>query len=78
MNNNKSNQELKIGDTVELKSGGPPMIITKYDKCDDIGYFTCQWFAGEKLEEDLFTPGSLQLVVVKPRKKGTAKSKSNL
>ena len=71
MSNSKSNQELKIGDTVELKSGGPPMIITKHNKHDDIGYFTCQWFAGEKLEEDLFTPGSLQLVVKKLHKKGT-------
>lgn len=69
MNNSKSNQPLKIGDTVELKSGGPPMTITKYDGRE---YFTCQWFAGEKLEEDLFTPGSLQLVV-KPHKKGTVK-----
>ena len=71
MSNNKSNQALKIGDTVELKSGGPPMTITKYDKYDGIGYFTCQWFAGEKLEEDLFTPDSLQLAVKKPHEKGT-------
>ena len=66
MNNSKSNQKLKIGDTVELKSGGPPMTITKYEKYDDIGYFTCQWFAGEKLERNLFIPSSLQLVVKSP------------
>lgn len=73
MSNSKANQEFKIGDTVKLKSGGPPMIIFKYDKVDDIGYFTCQWFTGKKLEDGLFTPDSLQLVVKKPHEKGTVK-----
>lgn len=75
MNNNKSNQKLKMGDTVELKSGGPPMTITNYDGRQ---YFTCQWFARGKLEKGFFIPDSLQLVVVKPHEKGTAKSKGNL
>ncbi|MBA7513371.1 hypothetical protein ES705_05386 [subsurface metagenome] len=71
MNNNRSNQEFKTGDTVELKSGGPPMTIVDY--AADGKRLRCQWFVGEKLEEGFFTPGSLQLVVVKPHKKGTVK-----
>ena len=71
MNNSKSNQELKIGDVVQLKSGGPTMTIKSIDKSG--GSIHCQWFAGDKfdkLENDYFSPGSLQLVV-KSHKKGT-------
>jgi len=71
MNNNKSNQEFKIGDTVELKSGGPTMTIVYYDVKR---YFKCSWFVGGKVEDDFFPPDSLRLVV---KKKGTAKSKGN-
>ncbi|GAG89776.1 unnamed protein product [marine sediment metagenome] len=60
MSNSKSNQELKIGDTVELKAGGPPMTIADY--AADGKRFRCQWFVGEKLEEGFFTPDSLKLV----------------
>ena len=74
MSNSESNQALKMGDTVELKSGGPPMTIADYAG----KWFKCQWFVEEKLEENFFTHDSLQLVVEKPHKKGTAKSKSNL
>ncbi len=72
MNNSESNQKLKIGDTVQLKSGGPPMTIAGYDGRE---YFTCQWFAGDKVEKGYFPPDALQLVVVKPHKKGTASFK---
>jgi len=47
MDNSKSNQEFRTGDTVQLKSGGPKMtvegIISDYD-------VRCQWFAGKKLD----------------------------
>jgi len=72
MDNNKSNQELKTGDTVQLKSGGPPMTIIKVE--DEEAY--CKWFKGEyhdKVDSGHFPFNSLQLVVVKPHKKGTAK-----
>ena len=62
MDNSKSNQEFKTGDTVELKSGGPPMTIADY--AANVKSFRCQWFVGEKLEEGFFTPDSLKLVVV--------------
>lgn len=78
MNNSKSNQALKIGDVVKLKSGGPTMTIHSIDKSG--GWINCQWFAGDKLdklENGYFSPDSLQLVAVEPHKKGTAKSKGN-
>lgn len=62
MSNSKSNQEFKIGDVVELKSGGPDMTVNNIDKN---GQIYCQWFAGEhdKAREGYFPSGSLQLVV---------------
>jgi len=71
MSNSESNQKFKIGDTVELKSGSPPMTIADYNYSTK--KFGCQWFVGEKVEKDFFTSDSLQLVVVKPHKKGTVK-----
>ena len=64
MSNNKSNQALKIGDTVELKSGGPLMTIEEYKK----GSFICQWFWEGEVNRGYFPPDSLRLVV---KKKGT-------
>jgi len=58
MDNSKSNQEFKTGDTVQLKSGGPIMTIVKYD--GDIREFRCSWFAGDKVEYGYFPPDSLQ------------------
>jgi len=71
MSNSKSNQELKIGDTVRLKSGGPKMTVAKLE--DKYGQIYCVWFAGEydKVYHDYFQPDTLQLVD-KPNKKGTA------
>jgi len=70
MNNSKSNQEFKVGDTVRLKSGGPLMtiMITNYD---GKRHFYCQWFTKDedKVREGYFPPDSLQLVV-KSHKKG--------
>ncbi|MBA7489812.1 hypothetical protein ES702_00346 [subsurface metagenome] len=58
MSNSESNQELKTGDIVQLKSGGPPMTIADY--AADGKRFRCQWFVGEKLEDGYFPPDSLQ------------------
>ena len=77
MNNNKSNQKFKNGDTVRLKSGGPLMTISNYN---DKGHLYCLWFSKDedKVRDGYFPLDSLQLVVVKPHKKGTVKSKGNL
>jgi uncharacterized protein YodC (DUF2158 family) len=41
--------QFKIGDTVQLKSGGPPMTVTGYGK-DEEGNprVTCTWFDHEQ------------------------------
>ena len=69
MNNSKSNQVLKIGDTVQLKSGGPFMTVVS---CEHERDFRCLWFTGDedKAREGYFPPDSLQLAV-KSHKKGT-------
>jgi uncharacterized protein YodC (DUF2158 family) len=51
----------KVGDIVKLKSGGPEMTIEAlpnqhYD-------YSCQWFAGKKLERGHFPQGSLVRVL---------------
>ena len=62
MSNSESSQKFKIGDTVQLKSGGPIMTIKSIDESG----IRCQWFAGEhfdKVESHPFPPDSLKLVV---------------
>ena len=40
---------LKIGDTVYLKSNGPPMTVTKIDDVGiDVPTVSCSWFDGKK------------------------------
>lgn len=38
---------LKIGSTVQLKSGGPVMTVTKID---DVNHITCMWYASSQGE----------------------------
>jgi uncharacterized protein YodC (DUF2158 family) len=47
----------KVGDQVQLKSGGPVMTVEM--KINDRSY-RCQWFAGKNLETGVFAPDSLQ------------------
>jgi uncharacterized protein YodC (DUF2158 family) len=56
MDNNKSNQQFKAGDTVKIKSGGPIMTVER--KLEN-NYVACQWFIGEKLESGVFQNDSL-------------------
>ena len=51
--------ELKIGDVVELKSGGPKMTIQGID--DMLGVH-CNWFKDEKRESSNFNLNTLQIV----------------
>jgi len=57
MDNNKSNQELKIGDVVKLKSGGPKMTVTR---CDVAKKVECVWFLEGRSEVGYFPPDSLE------------------
>lgn len=52
----------KFGDIVKLKSGGPDMVLQSENANSRTGKitYTCQWFAGKKLEHGMFTPACLE------------------
>lgn len=54
-----SSNPFKVGDIVELKSGGPPMTVTAVST-NLVGYreIKCQWFFG-KMETATFAPDVL-------------------
>lgn len=56
-------KELKIGDTVKLKSGGPLMTVSErsYDFGTFEGKWLCKWFEGTKSQSDIFHQDSLSL-----------------
>lgn len=47
-----------VGDLVQLKSGGPVMTVKTVSSPE--GSYTCQWFAGKKLEFGHFPGESLK------------------
>lgn len=58
----KMAEELKVGDVVELKSGGPPMTIEDIGRYNysDVPAAKCVWFEGKKRHEDVFQIATLQ------------------
>ena len=50
-----------VGETVKLKSGGPDMSVRALPSAPSDVY-TCQWFAGKKLEQGSFPGDSLESV----------------
>lgn len=48
-----------VGDTVQLRAGGPKMTI---DEIDMSGRAYCKWFSGGKLQKDYFESHSLNKV----------------
>ena len=48
--------QFKSGDLVQLKSGGPKMVVDRYVK----KRVCCQWFSGGKLQSGSFPEASLQ------------------
>ncbi|MFZ1972024.1 MAG: DUF2158 domain-containing protein [Candidatus Acidiferrales bacterium] len=54
--------EIKEGDTVMLKSGGPTMTVEKVERSNDVMTAWCQWFDGNKPMANRFSLTSLQLV----------------
>lgn len=55
-------ENLKIGDTVQLKSGGPVMTVGEQAGS---GKYSCTWFDGATVKHELFPPE--QLKKVEPR-----------
>lgn len=50
-------QKWKIGDVVQLKSGGPPMTVRGYEKGTDV---ICQWIDGKKPYTERYHEDQLQ------------------
>ncbi len=44
----------KIGDIVQLKSGGPKMTVDTIPKLPTHNHYGCTWFAGAKKEQSSF------------------------
>jgi uncharacterized protein YodC (DUF2158 family) len=59
----EQNKQFNVGNVVVLKSGGPDMAIKTVHTRDGepTGSYTCQWFAGKKLEDGVFPHESLVL-----------------
>lgn len=55
---------LEVGQIVRLKSGGPEMTVQSEiaSTSDGRTRYSCQWFAGKKLEQGIFPRESLGLV----------------
>ncbi len=51
--------KFKVGDVVQLKSGGPDMTVNDVPG-SYAEYYHCQWFAGKKLESGNFPENSIQ------------------
>lgn len=56
-----SKASFAVGDIVKLKSGGPEMTV-RMVPTDISRSYTCQWFAGKKLEQGNFPGDSLESV----------------
>ena len=56
--------QLKIGDVVQLKSGGPVMTV---DSEGADGHLVCQWFEGSDVKKATFPIASLQAAEAPPK-----------
>ncbi len=51
---------VEVGDVVQLKSGGPKMVVTYIDEDAD-GDCACRWFVGSASNREVFPMASLML-----------------
>jgi uncharacterized protein YodC (DUF2158 family) len=54
--------DFQPGDTVQLKSGGPTMTISKIEDFNSGTHAICTWFAGTKREVGTFSLATLKHV----------------
>lgn len=57
--------KFKVGATVTLNTGGGPVMSVKYAPKTSDTYYTCQWFAGKKLDQGQFMEE--QLIAAEPK-----------
>ena len=58
--------QFKVGDVVQLKSGGPKMTVKNVYESDNT--YSCQWFTGSKLADGHFPQDSLIRIADDERK----------
>jgi uncharacterized protein YodC (DUF2158 family) len=54
-------EEFKLGNIVQLKSGGPKMTVSEPQGRNVSGKVFCQWFAGSKLEQGFFPKEAIEI-----------------
>jgi uncharacterized protein YodC (DUF2158 family) len=54
--------DCQAGDTVQLKSGGPKLVVERIGSRYDPKAVWCFWFEGDKLRKEWFQPTSLKQV----------------
>ena len=52
---------IKVGDVVQLKSGGPKMTVSRHGQ-DDNNIVVCNWFVDGKSESAFFPISNLRLI----------------
>lgn len=53
--------EIKVGDVVQLKSGGPEMTVDEIEPYNGIPKARCSWFDGPKKDVGVFPLTSLRV-----------------
>jgi uncharacterized protein YodC (DUF2158 family) len=52
--------DIKVGDVVEIKSGGPDMTVSKVEDWNGAMRATCDWFDGKSMQTSYFPLTSLK------------------
>lgn len=52
--------DFQAGDTVQLKTGGPKLMVERIGSIYDSKAVLCFWFEGDKLRKQWFQPTSLK------------------
>lgn len=52
-------KSFKVGEVVQLRSGGPEMTVSDTSVYSEPDHVRCQWFGGRKLETGKFPTASL-------------------
>ena len=56
-----TDQKIKVGDVVALKSGGPKMTVAIENEGNMGNTFVCEWFYQGEVKKSTFNPETLSL-----------------
>ena len=56
-----TDQKIKVGDVVTLKSGGPKMTVAIENEGNMGNTFVCEWFYQGEVKKSTFNPETLSL-----------------